>query len=131
MPNTTTPFTRYRMPVGFGPAPGPRQKADGTEWTADETGTMRQEFLTISFLGQAGQLERLLPPGFSLRGEPVVSVQFGFFRDLYWLARRGYGILHPLIPVTYTGRTEAIEGDFMPAIWEGLADAVLTGRDEL
>ena len=45
MPNTTTPFTRYRMPVGFGPAPGPRQKADGTEWTADETGTMRQVIL--------------------------------------------------------------------------------------
>ena len=131
MPNTTTPFTRYRMPVGFGPAPGPRQKADGTEWTADETGTMRQEFLTISFLGRAGQLERLLPPGFSLRGEPVVSVQLGFFRDLYWLAGRGYGILHPLIPVTYTGKTETIEGNFMPVIWEGLADAVLTGRDEL
>ncbi len=131
MPNTTTPFTRYRMPVGFGPAPGPRQKADGTEWTADETGTMRQEFLTISFLGRAGQLERLLPPGFSLRGEPVVSVQLGFFRDLYWLAGRGYGILHPLIPVTYTGKTETIEGNFMPVLWEGLADAVITGRDEL
>jgi len=131
MPNTTTPFTRYRMPVGFGPAPGPRQKADGTEWTADETGTMRLEFLTISFLGRAGQLERLLPPGFSLRGEPVVSVQLGFFRDLYWLAGRGYGILHPLIPVTYTGKTERIEGNFMPVIWEGLADAIVTGRDEL
>jgi hypothetical protein len=131
MPNTITPFTRYRMPVGFGPAPGPRQKADGTEWKPEETGTMRQEFLTISFLGRTGQLERLLPPGFSLRGEPVVSVQLGFFRDLYWLADRGYGILHPLIPVTYTGKTERIEGNFMPVIWEGMADAVITGRDEL
>ena len=131
MPITTTPFTRYRMPVGFGPAPGPRQKADGTEWAAEETGTMRQEFLAIQFLGRRGQLERLLPPGFTLRGDPVVTVQLGFFRDLYGLAGRGYGVLHPLIPVTYTGKTETIEGNYMPVIWEGLADAVVTGRDEL
>jgi hypothetical protein len=31
---TPTPFTRYRMPASFGPAPRPRQEADGTEWTA-------------------------------------------------------------------------------------------------
>ena len=130
-PMTTTPSTRYRMPVGFGPAPGPRQKADGTEWTAEQTGTMRQEFLTVDFLGRAAQLQRLLPPGFRLRGEPVVSVQLGFFRDLYWLAGRGYGVLMPLIPVTYEGRTETIEGNYMPVIWEGLADAIVTGRDEL
>jgi Acetoacetate decarboxylase (ADC) len=127
----TTSSTRYRMPVGFGPAPGPRQKADGTEWTAQQTETMRQEFLTVDFLGRAAQLQRLLPPGFRLRGEPVVSVQLGFFRDLYWLAGRGYGVLHPLIPVTYEGRTETIEGSYMPVIWEGLADAIVTGRDEL
>ena len=123
--------TRYRMPIGFGPAPGPRQRADGTEWTAEQTGTMRQEFLTVDFLGRAEQLQRLLPPGFSLRGEPVVTVQLGFFHDLYWLAGRGYGVLHPLIPVTYVGKTETIEGNYMPVIWEGLADAIVTGRDEL
>jgi hypothetical protein len=30
------PHVRYRMPVMFGPAPGPRQKHDGTPWTAEE-----------------------------------------------------------------------------------------------
>lgn len=128
---TTTPRQRFRMPVSFGPAPGPRQKSDGSLWTLEETGTMRQEFLSFEFVTREDQLQALLPPGFVLRGEPVVTVLSGFFRDLYWLAGRGYGILHPLIPVTYHGRDETIEGNYMPVIWEGLADAVITGRDEL
>lgn len=125
------PATRYRMPAVFGPAPGPRQKADGTMWRLEETGTVHLQWATVEFLAVAEQLERLLPPGFVLRGEPVVSVKSGYFRDLYWLAGRQYGVLHPSIPVTYHGRDESIDGDFMPVIWEGLADAIVTGRDEL
>ena len=122
---------RYRMPVSFGPAPGPRQKADGSLWTVEETGIIRQKFLEIDYLAKAEQLTPLLPPGFSLRGEPVVKVATGFFLDLWWLAGRGYGILHVTIPVTYRGKTETFDGDYMAVIWEGLGDAVLTGRDEL
>lgn len=49
---------RYRMPVSFGPAAGPRQKADGSPWPAEETGTMRQEWAVVRFLGRREQLER-------------------------------------------------------------------------
>lgn len=131
MTESSARVPRYRMPVVFGPAAGPRQKADGTLWTAEETGTMRQEWATVRFLGRREQLQGILPPGFELRGEPVVAVQLGFWHDLYWLAGRGYGIVTVLIPTTYHGRDETIDGDFMPVIWEGLADAVITGRDEL
>ena len=131
MSSTSTAPVRYRMPAVFGPAPDPRQKADGTPWRVEETGTMRQEWLRLEFLGVAEQLERLLPPGFELRGEPVVTLLLGAFRDRYWLAGRFYGTVHPQIPVTYPGRTESIDGDFMPVIWESLADAIITGRDEL
>lgn len=123
--------SRYRMPVVFGPAAGPRQKADGTRWVAEETGTMWQEWAGVRFLGRRDQLKRILPPGFELRGEPEVLVQLGFFHDLYWLAGRGYGIVNIMIPTTYHGRDENVDGDFMPVIWEGLADAIITGRDEL
>ena len=122
---------RYRMPVSFGPAPGPRQKADGSIWTDEETGIIRQTFLEIDVLCKAEQLTPLLPPGFSLRGEPVMHISTGYFLDLWWLAGRGYGILSVHVPVTYRGKSETIDGDFMIAIWEGLTDAVLTGRDEL
>ncbi|WGM47904.1 hypothetical protein KOAAANKH_02790 [Brevundimonas sp. NIBR10] len=34
----TNPASRYRMPIMFGPAPGPRQHPDGRMWTPEEGG---------------------------------------------------------------------------------------------
>lgn len=125
------PNTRYRMPVVFGPAPGPRQKADGTPWSIDESGTANVQWATLAYRTHAAKLEALMPPGFRLNGEPIVHVTLGFFRNLYWLAGRGYGIINIEVPVTYTGKTETIEGGFCLALFEGRPDAITTGREEL
>jgi Acetoacetate decarboxylase (ADC) len=125
------PGVRYRMPVVFGPAPGPRQKSDGTPWKPEETGTMNAQWMTVAYRTPREKLESILPPGFALRGEPTLHVSLAFFRNLYWLAGRGYGILNVEVPVVYTGKTETIEGAFCAVIWEGRPDAILTGREEL
>ncbi|MFT3864986.1 MAG: acetoacetate decarboxylase family protein [Solirubrobacterales bacterium] len=125
------PGTRYRMPVSFGPAIGPRQHPDGRTWEREETGTMNSDWMKVSYRTDADLLRELLPPGFSLRAEPIVSVSCAWFRNLYWLAGRGYGILSIDLPVTYEGASETIEGNFCPVIWEGMAEPVITGRDEL
>jgi Acetoacetate decarboxylase (ADC) len=122
---------RYRMPSVFGPAPGPRQKADGTPWNVHETGTMNANWMSISYRTRREALEAILPPGFALRGEPELHVSLAFFRNLYWLAGRGYGIVMVELPVVYTGKREVIEGSFCPVMWEGRPDAILTGREEL
>lgn len=122
---------RYRMPIVFGPAPGPRQHPEGRMWTREETGIMSAEWMAVKCLSERAALEALLPPGFSLRGEPVLSVSCAWFKNLYWLAGRGYGILSVDIPVTYRGKTETLEGAYCPVIWEGAPDAVMTGREEL
>jgi hypothetical protein len=122
---------RYRMPTVFGPAPGPRQKADGTMWTREETGIMSCQWMTVSYLTDRSRLEAILPPGFSLRGDPVLSVSLSYFHNLYWLAGRGYGIVMVEFPVTYTGKNETLSGAFCPVMWEGIPDAVMTGREEL
>lgn len=123
--------SRYRMPVVFGPAIGPRQHPEGRMWRPEETGTMRADWMRVEFRSDAAALERLLPPGFSLRGETRVSVSCAWFRDLYWLAGRSYGILSIDFPVTYVGKDETIDGTFCPVIWEGRPDAIMTGREEL
>jgi len=125
------PNVRYRMPVVFGPAPGPRQKLDGTPWTAEESGTANVQWATLAYRTQRAKLEALMPPGFRLNGEPLVYVTLGFFRNLYWLAGRGYGLVNVEVPVIYTGKTETIEGGFCLALWEGRPDAITTGREEL
>lgn len=125
------PGTRYRMPAVFGPTPGPRQKADGTQWTLEESGTMNCDWMTVYYRTEREAMEKLLPPGFEIRGEPIVAVSFSYFHDIYWLAGRGYGILFVDFPVVYTGKTETIEGHFCPVLWEGTPDAIMTGREEL
>ena len=125
------PGSRYRMPVVFGPAPGPRQHPDGRMWTAQEAGRMNADWMKVAYRTERSALEALLPPGFTLRGDPVVSVSCAWFRNLYWLAGRAYGILSVDFPVTYQGRSERIEGALCPIIWEGSPDAIMTGREEL
>ena len=131
MPATMKPNVRYRMPTVFGPAPGPRQKADGTPWKVEETGTMNCTWFAVTYRAERTALEALLPPGFALRGEAEMSVSFSQFENLYWLAGRGYGVVIVDIPAIYTGNTERIEGNFCPVMWEGRPDAILTGREEL
>lgn len=127
----TNPGSRYRMPIMFGPAPGPRQHPDGRMWTAGEAGRMNAQWMKVSYRTDAARLERLLPPGFTLRGEPIVSVSCAAFKNLYWLAGRGYGILSVDFPVTYQGKSERIDGALCPVIWGGSPDAIMTGREEL
>ncbi|EIZ78537.1 hypothetical protein WSK_2981 [Novosphingobium sp. Rr 2-17] len=123
--------SRYRMPVVFGPAIGPRQHPEGRMWTPEETGTMNSDWMRVAVRTDAAKLEKLLPPGFELRGEPILQVSCAWFRNLYWLAGRGYGIVTINFPVTYRGKEETIEGSFCPVIWEGRPDAIMTGREEL
>lgn len=125
------PKSRYRMPIMFGPAPGPRQHPEGRMWTAEEAGLMNALWTKISYRTDPEKLAKLLPEGFSLRGEPIVSVSCAWFKDLYWLAGRGYGILSIDFPVTYQGETERLDGALCPVIWEGSPDAIMTGREEL
>ncbi|QUD90213.1 acetoacetate decarboxylase family protein [Phenylobacterium montanum] len=122
---------RYRMPVVFGPAPGPRQHPEGRMWTREEAGTMSAEWMKVAYRTDAAKLGALLPPGFSLRGDPIVSVSCAWFKNLYWLAGRGYGILAVDFPVTYQGKTERHDGAFCPVLWEGQPEAITTGREEL
>jgi hypothetical protein len=125
------PGSRYRMPIVFGPTPGPRQHPEGRMWTLEETGIMSSEWMTVKYRTERAALEALLPPGFALRGEPVVSVSCAWLKNLYWLAGRGYGILSIDIPVTYRGKSETLEGAYCPVIWEGSPEAITTGREEL
>lgn len=123
--------TRYRMPVDFGPAPGPRQKADGSRWTHEEAGFMHTRWINVRYRTDPDLLARLLPPGFSLRGEPVLRVSCAWSDNIYWLAGRGYGVVFLAFPARYEGQQETIDGAYNPVCWEGLPDAIATGREEL
>jgi hypothetical protein len=118
----------YRMPVAFGPLPGPRQ-------TLPDCGPRSSEasfrLLTLRFTSTAEALGELLPPGLELAGEPVVTVEYTELSDVPWLAGRGYDTFAIKLPARFEGRQDRVTGSFVAVVWENMADPIITGRDEL
>ena len=126
-------FSRERkihiMPRIFGAAGGPRQAPDHADFLHRPTKFTRY---LVGFVGRDDQVRALIPPGLTLRGEPIVQFQFFTLTDVPWLAGRGYNILSMLIPVRRTsdgGGT--VEGQFQAVLWENMADPIITGREQL
>jgi acetoacetate decarboxylase len=119
----------YRMPTHFGPAFGPRQMP--AEANADPTRSPRKMLVTSSFLTNAAALEKHLPEGFTLSGEPVVTVEFHYMTGIDWLAGRGYTMIHIWWPATFAGERDRADGRFLAVMWENLADPIISGREEI
>jgi hypothetical protein len=119
----------FRMPYGYGPTASPRQGPDGKPFSWIDT--PHKMTVAASFLTKAEELASLLPPGFSLVGEPVVTVELHVITELEWLAGRGYSMLYVRFPATYEGQQGRTTGSFLSVLWENLADPILSGREDL
>ena len=119
----------YRMPTHFGPAPGPRQLPDDV--VVDPKRSPRRLSVAASFLTDPVVLEQHLPEGFTLAGEPVVTVEFHHMTDIDWLAGRGYTMIWVGWPATFKGSRDRASGKFLAVVWENLADPIITGRCEI
>ena len=120
-------FEMYRMPTCFGPAPGPRNLPEG--WR-DRRYSKDMTVLSLSAASDPALLSAMLPDGFSLYGEPRLAISFMAFRNLGWLAGRGYNIVVVGVPARWDGEEQAT-GHFVPVVWESMADPIITGREEL
>lgn len=118
----------YRMPVGFGPALGPRQSPDGTSfngrWSKNTT-------FSMTYRTDPERVSAVMPPGFEASPEGLVTVNCLFNEEFAWLAGRGYNWIEVVFPATYRGQEDTVEGDFVAVMWESEPDPVLPGREEL
>jgi acetoacetate decarboxylase len=73
----------------------------------------------------------MLPERFELGSEPVVTVTLQYIKDIEWLAGRGYNTLGISFPAFFNGKKKRVVGNFLAVIWENLADAIISGREEL
>ena len=119
----------YRMPTHFGPRTGPRQGPDGRKF--DNINSPRTTRISLSFLSDPVQLQALLPPGFALDSEPVVTISASYMTEIEWLAGRGYNTLGVSFPARFRGQQDDVSGSFLTVLWENLADPIITGREEL
>ena len=123
------PDRMYMMPTHFGPGLGPRQGPDGRRFACRDS--PRAVSYSVSFLTRAEQLDALLPSGFALVGEPVVTVTVSFLTEIEWLAGRGYNTIGVSFPAAFKGEEDRASGPFLAVLWENLADPILTGREQL
>ncbi|MBM3262636.1 MAG: acetoacetate decarboxylase family protein [candidate division Zixibacteria bacterium] len=123
------PGKMYRMPTHFGPATGPRQGPAGRRFPCKDN--PKAIVRSVSFLTRREQLEELLPEGFEVDGEPVVTVSANYMTEIEWLAGRGYNTLGVSFPATFRGEQDRASGHFLSVLWENLTDPILTGREEL
>lgn len=119
----------YRMPVFFGPMPGPRQWPEGRNF--DFRHTPRMKVFGVRMLTNADQLKAMLPDRFELRGPPVVTVEVNYMTEIGWLAGRGYNLCDVKFEVTYQSRSGPVNGTLVLVRWENLCDPILSGREEL
>lgn len=129
MSYTFEPDKMYMMPTHFGPGMGPRQGPDGRRFECKDN--PKSTTVSVSFLSNPTQLEALLPEGFTLGDEPIVTVYATYMKEIEWLAGRGYNVLGVTFPAVYRGKEDVARGNFLTVLWENLTDPILTGREQL
>ncbi|RYP00594.1 hypothetical protein DL764_006468 [Monosporascus ibericus] len=128
------PNLYWRMPVSFGPFPGPRQSFEGKPRVATHS-----TFTTASvkFKTSRTLLQNMFPSS-SFRFKSPGTVVYASFSQttlnkMEWLGGSGYrhfGLyIHGVEYVTKTGET--IDGTFLPILFESLTDPIVSGREEL
>lgn len=131
-----TPQIYWRMPIAFGPMPGPRQTTSGVARQA-----VQSTFTTasIKFKTSRTVLQNLFPPGRSgYRFKSPGTVAYASFSQttlgkMEWLGGSGYSHLGLYIHgVEYQKKNgEVISGTYMPLLFESLTDPIVSGREEL
>ena len=129
MPYKFKPGMMYRMPTHFGPSLGPRQGEGGRKFA--NLNSPKVTARSVSFLTNQEQLKELLPEGFQVGAEPVVTVRATWITEIEWLAGRGYNTLGVSFPAVFNGNEDHAVGNFLTVLWENLTDPILTGREEL
>jgi hypothetical protein len=120
---------QYRMPRVFGALPGPRNVPKDKQNLPDN---QTELVIAVTALTDRKLLEELLPPDCTLDGEPLLTMSMTFKSNIGWLAGRGYSILRTSFRIAYESKTRGrLTGNFIPVLWEDLADPIMTGREEL
>jgi hypothetical protein len=126
---TREPGNFYRMPVFFGAMPCPRWWQQGVD--EDFSVVPHRWALGARYLTDGVMLASLLPEGFSVWGEPVLTVEATYMTGFSWLAGGGYAMCDVKFPCVFRSKDGPVHGTFLMVRWEDLADPILTGREEL
>ena len=114
----------YWMPIHF----GPRSDAESAQRRKYENATI----LAVRYVTSAHEVAAIgLPPGFKSLDPPEVTVKYGSFSGVDFLAGGGYNLVSVNIAAVFQGKKERIEGDYCLVIWENSFLPIPLGREVL
>lgn len=130
----------HRVPVGFGPAPSPRQDPQGNRFDWSQA---RAKTSGIVVECDRKAVQAILPEGYIV--EPSASTpsdkanvlfEVMELRNLPWLAGRGYNTWGVYIADVVCNRAKQedgspYKGSYMAVLFESFTDPITTGREEL
>lgn len=133
-----------RMPLSFGPCAGPRQGFSGRA-RAGVTASAEYSTAFVTFKTRKSYLSSLLPSSdFKIKsqgGWTTATFLVTRLMNLKWLGGRGYTHFGLYIHnVEHTGgilgrsidaENDEKMGDYLPVLFENMADPIITGREEL
>ena len=130
------PQIYWRMPLPFGPMPGPRQDHLGQPRNG-ENSTFKTT--SIKFKTSRTALQNLFPPGRSgYSFQSPGTLAYASFSQttldgMEWLGGKGYNHLGLYIHGTQYTKPygKVVSGTYMPILFENLADPIVSGREEL
>ncbi|POS68756.1 hypothetical protein DHEL01_v212850 [Diaporthe helianthi] len=129
------PNMYWRMPVAFGPFPGPRQDAYGRSLQEG----LQRTFSTVSvkFKTSRTYLETLFPnSSFRFKSPSSVcqaSISMTELDNMAWLGGNGYRHIGLYVHGVEYARKDGstIVGTYLPVLFESLTDPIVSGREEL
>ncbi|SPO25646.1 uncharacterized protein UTRI_03011 [Ustilago trichophora] len=123
----------HRAPLGFGPAPSPRQGPDGSRFTS--WSDARTTTIGVVLEVDRDSIDALLPEGYSVDPStvhPTILLEVMELRNLPWLAGRGYNTFGIYLNDVVCNRVAPpIKASYLAVLFENFTDPITTGREEL
>lgn len=112
------------MPLNMGPIAPEREKRVGIPYREIQN-------IVIQYQTDSNVLHALLPDCYKPSEKPIVTVMFGYYDGLDFMAGGGYRIATIQVAAKFDGEQDRIEGDYIIVMYEDKTLPIITGREHL
>jgi acetoacetate decarboxylase len=89
------------------------------------------EVIVLQYLTDNDAINSLLPSCFKNGEEPLVTVIFGYYNGLDFMAGGGYNIAAVQVSARFDGKQDHLEGDYTLVMFENETWPIIGGREDL
>ena len=116
------PHAYYRMPLLLGPM---------WKGTIPNFQYPKVEVAALQYITDESSILELLPDCYKPGKEPLVTVFFGYYNGLEFMAGGGYWVAVFQVEATYEGEKDHVKGDYMLVMFENQTWPIICGREDL